>query len=734
MSDRQSTFHESWHRVADLKPRLRAGIHISRQYFRGRLWHVIQDQANNAFARLNTPGYAFVGLLDGSRSVRQAWDICNVKLGDDAPTQGEVIEVLGQLASNNLLESGSTPDAQAMFERFKRRRTRDIQGRLMNLLFPRLPLFDPDAILERGLFLVGWIFAWPGLILWTMLIGTAVYTLLNAGPVAGKLLTDSSGLLRPDNWLLLLLAFIVDKSFHESGHAIACKKFGKRFGTGGEVHVIGIMLLIFTPVPYVDASSAWLLPDKWRRANVGAAGMWMEFALAAVAAIIWRYSDPGSTLHAFCYNLMFIASVATVFFNGNPFLRYDGYYILADLLEIPNLLGRAVQYATYLTRRYLFGIKQAINPSETAGQRRWLLVYLVLSGVVRVLVCTGIILFLVANLRSYPQLTLLLLTMAAVAAATWLLVPLGRAAWYVLSSPELVHRRGRAIVISATIATGLVMGLGLLPLPHHSRVLGIVRTEHQRGVYAQSSGFLRWHAPSDTLQGRVWTGAVLVRLSNPVLKTRLATTIARLASIRIKRRKALASNAALAQILSRQIAALHTEVHRLQTRLGNLTVRSPVSGVWISRNLRLRSGGYIQRGERIGTVADIDAPLIYAPASQGDAGRILRAGSKRVELRLPGQPGLVITAALTRAYPGGENQLPSEALSYLAGGPFASSLHAKTPDQSAQPFFMLVFKPEANVMLLPGQQIAARVRLPDQSVLMDLVNELRRTLQPGTGL
>ncbi len=731
MPDRQSTFHESWHRVAELKPRLRAGIHISRQYFRGRLWHVIQDQANNAFARLNTTGYALVGLLDGSRSVRQAWDICNSKLGDDAPTQGEVIELLGQLASNNLLESGTSPDAQAMFDRFKRRRNRDLQGRLMNLLFPRMPLFDPDAILERGLFLVGWIFAWPGLILWTMLIGTAVYTLLNAGPMAGKLLTDSSGLLRPDNWLLLLLAFIVDKSVHESGHAIACKKFGKRFGTGGEVHVIGIMLLIFTPVPYVDASSAWLLPDKWRRAIVGAAGMWMEFALAAVAAIIWRYSDPGSTLHAFCYNLMFIASVATVFFNGNPFLRYDGYYILADLVEIPNLLGRAMQYATYLARRYLFGIKQAINPSETSGQRRWLLVYLALSGVVRVLVCTGIILFLVANLRRYPQLTLLLLTMATIAAATWLLVPLGRGGWYLLSSPELVHRRGRAIGISLAIVAIIAICVGILPLPHHSRVEGVVRTEHQRGVFAQSGGFLRWY---NKLNHTVQPGIALVRLSNPVLQTSLIQAQSRLAATRIKRRKALATNPVMAQILSRQIVALNQEIRRLKNRINNLTICAPVGGVWINHTLRLQLGSYIQRGERIGTLVEMTNPLVYAPAGQGEAGRIIRSGFKDIQMRLPGNPAPMIPATMIRVYPGGGNQLPSAALSYLAGGPFAPSLHAKTPDQSAQPFFMLVFKPTKDVRLLPGQRVVARIQLPDQSLLMDIVNDLRRTLQPGTGL
>ncbi len=604
----------------------------------------------------------------------------------------------------------------------------------MNLLFPRIPIFDPDALLESGLFLVEWIFRLPGLLVWLVLLGWASYTLLSAGPMAGTLLTESSGLLRPDNWLLLLLAFIVDKTVHEFGHAIACKLFGKQAGTGGEVHVIGMMLLIFTPVPYVDASSAWLLPDKWKRAIVGAAGMWMEFALAAIAAIVWRYSVPGSTLHAFCYNLMFIASVATLFFNGNPFLRYDGYYILADLLEIPNLLGRAMQFATYLIRRYLFGLKQAINPTETSGQQRWLLVYLVLSGVVRVLVCTGIILFLVTNLRQYPQLTLLLLSMASIAAATWLLVPLGRAAWYLVSNAELVHRRTRAISTSLCGFGLIVAAVGLLPLPHHTRVTGIVRTARQRGVYAPVDGFLQWCKPSDTQQASVRAGTVLVRLSNPQLQARLIQSQSRLAAARVKRRKALAGNPAMAQILARQISALQTEVSRLQSRVADLTLHAPATGFWTNQDMRLRRGAYLKRGDRIGTLADFAAPLIFAPASQANAGRIIRFGRPLIELRIAGRPAPMLHATLVRVYPGGGTKMPSAALSYLAGVPLAPSLNARRPGQAARPFFMLVLRPTQPVRLLPGMTVIGRVTLPDQSLLMDVIHSLRRTLQPGTGL
>ena len=176
------------------------------------------------------------------------------------------------------------------------------------------------------------------------------------------------------------------------------------------------------------------------------------------------------------------------------------------------------------------------------------------------------------------------------------------------------------------------------------------------------------------------------------------------------------------------------EIRRLKKRIDNLTICAPVGGVLINHTLRLQLGSYIQRGERIGTMAVLTGPLVYAPAGQSEVGRIIRSGFKHIQMRLPGNPAPMIPAKMIRVYPGGGNQLPSAALSYLAGGPFAPSLHAKTPDQSAHPFFMLVFRPTENVRLLPGQRIVARVRLPDQSLLMDIANDLRRTLQPGTGL
>ena len=114
MSNLRPTFHESWYRVADLRARLRPSTQISRQHYRGERWYVVRDPAGNQYHRLSSAAYRFVGLLDGSRTVSEAWDTAGGVLADDAPTQPEVVQILSQLHAANLLEADITPLALDM--------------------------------------------------------------------------------------------------------------------------------------------------------------------------------------------------------------------------------------------------------------------------------------------------------------------------------------------------------------------------------------------------------------------------------------------------------------------------------------------------------------------------------------------------------------------------------------------------------------------------------------------
>src|SRR3954469_2582336 len=142
MAQVRPTFSESWYRVADLRIKLRGSAQISRQFYRGDRWYVVRDPAGNQFHRLSAPAYRFVGLLDGTRTVAEAWDLVGGQLADDAPTQNEVIQILSQLYAANLVETDIPPDATVLLRRHKKQMQRKLQGRLMNLLFPRIPIWD----------------------------------------------------------------------------------------------------------------------------------------------------------------------------------------------------------------------------------------------------------------------------------------------------------------------------------------------------------------------------------------------------------------------------------------------------------------------------------------------------------------------------------------------------------------------------------------------------------------
>src|SRR6185295_5159685 len=198
---------------------------------------------------------------------------------------------------------------------------------------------------------------------------------------------QSQGILAPDNLLLLYLGTAFIKTVHEFGHAFFCRRYG------GEVHTMGIMFMIFTPMPYVDASSSWGFRRRYQRMLVGAGGMIFELFVAAIAVFVWRQTAPG-IIHSVAYNMIFVASVSTLIFNLNPLMRFDGYYLLSDLLEVPNLNQRSMRQLRYWTEKYLLGVAKAEPIAQTHKEATWLTIFGVAATIYRVIVFGGILLFI----------------------------------------------------------------------------------------------------------------------------------------------------------------------------------------------------------------------------------------------------------------------------------------------------------------------------------------------------
>src|ERR1051325_568387 len=342
------------YRVAALTPRLRSNARVHRHQYRGETWYVLQDVASGRLHRFSPGGYLIIGLMDGTRTVQALWDVAADRLGDDAPTQDEMIQLLAQLQGADVLQCDIPPDTGEILGRYADRQRTEWWRRWLSPLSWRFSALDPERVLRALSPVVLPAFSIVGALVWLAVVGTALF--LAAGHWKDLTTNFVRRLLMPQNAALLWLVFPGVKLVHEFGHAFAVKAFG------GEVHDMGVMMLVVTPVPYVDASAASAFRSKWHRAVVGLAWMGVELFLAAFALFTWLAVEPGA-LRTLCYNVILVAGVSTVLFNANPLLRYDGYYVLSDLIEIPNLYTRSRAWLSYATERWLFGRRDVEAPS-----------------------------------------------------------------------------------------------------------------------------------------------------------------------------------------------------------------------------------------------------------------------------------------------------------------------------------------------------------------------------------
>jgi putative peptide zinc metalloprotease protein len=465
----------SWYRVAALRPQLRAHARIQRQRFRGQAWYVLHDSAAGKLHRFSPAAYRVIQLMDGERTIDAIWDEVAAAAGGRAPTQDEVIRLLAQLHAGDLLQADLPPDVEELAERGASRNARSSAELHQPDVDPH-PAVGPRqlpgpqlAAAQRPLF------GPLGPALWLLVVLPA---LLLAGVHWHELTANlSDQVLATRNPAAALAGLSAAQGLHELGHAYAVKS-GE-----GEVHEMGIMLLVLAPIPYVDATAAGAFRSKWSRALVGAAGILVELFLAGIAMFVWVLVEPG-LLRSIAFNVLLVAGASTLLFNGNPLLRYDGYYVLADLIEIPNLGNRSNQYWQWLAKRYLFGLKSIERPPASVGERRWFVFYGAASFIYRTLVMIAI------TCSSPASSSVVGVVLAIWAAITMFVLPIGKGLAYVLSSPELQRVRTRARLLTFGALALFLLFVLAVPMPLRTHAEGVVWVPENAEVRAAADGFV----------------------------------------------------------------------------------------------------------------------------------------------------------------------------------------------------------------------------------------------------
>lgn len=643
----------SWYRVAQLRPKLLARVRLYRHRYRGQVWYVLADPASGRVHRFTPAARLVIAAMDGRRTVEALWELANRRLGEDAPTQDEMIRLLGQLHACDLLHSDVTPDVAELFERGERTRRSRTWLSFANPMAIRIPLWDPDAFLNRtrGISRLVWS-RWGGLV-WLAVVLPALVLLWPSWNELTHNLADR--VLQVNNLIRLGVVFALIKACHELGHASAAK------AGGGEVHDLGVMLLVLMPIPYVDASSSSVFRSKYRRALVGAAGMLVELFIAALALYVWLAVEPG-VVRSIAFNVILVAGVSTLVFNGNPLLRYDAYYILADLIEIPNLAQRSLAYWGYLLKRYALGIREVTAPEASPRERAWFAFYGVTSTIYRALVTVAIALS-IASRFFFVGVVLALWAVVMMA-----ILPLAKALRFLFTSPLVRMHRARALAVAGGGGVMLLLGTTLVPVPFRTQAQGVVWLSEQSAVRAGANGFFSEMLVPDG--ARVTRGTPVVKSFDPMLDAQIRLAEARVAELEANYASEFVDNRAGAEIVAQRLVGERATLARSRERAEDLIVRAGTDGVFRLPQAGDWVGRYHRQGELLGYVIDAGPPVARVVVTQDEVDQVQLA-TDDVSVRLAGNPERAIPGRVLRQVPAGEDHLPSRVLTVEGGGHIA---------------------------------------------------------------
>ena len=683
-------------------PMLRRELAFRPRIFAGKQYYVVEDPVNDRFFRVGLAEYCFLSRLDGRRTVGEALDETRSARSDCGFTPGDALSMCRWVVQSGLAQdkslgagaAGPPPDVPAVA-------TLRRGGRITPLSI-QIPLFHPDRFFHLLAFWFSWLFSPWALLSWLALSGWAIRDLV---VYPDRLSSATSGILAADNWIWLGIVWVSLKIIHECGHGIACKRFG------GEIREAGVIFVLLAPLAYVDVTSSWRLRSKWARMAVAAGGMYLELTLAALATLVWARVDPGR-LSQVCVNVMMTSGVVTVLFNANPLMRFDGYYLLSDVLELPNLYTSGRLHFRHLVRKYLFGM-QSVSPA--GGGLRGLVtrIYGILSWGWRNLVFFGLVLTAATLLEGAG------IVISVVAMAFWTAALVRRAVQF-LGDPSAGGPNWWHFAVAGGGMSGLVLlALTCIPWPGSVAAPAIVRYRPETTIRAEADGFIRKvHVHGGA---RVEEGQVLVQMFNDELRHELDLLELEIQKSRVQRRIQMRQGElAKAQAEARHLDRLETELREKREDYEHLTLRAPCAGEVVGRNLDALEGTYQPKGNYLLSIGQPDAKEVRLSIAQHDVLGFRHHTGLPTRVYVPGHHAF--PAMLKRVEP----RASLSPLDLSLSAPYGGALPVRKVDRNGHDH-----RSEGLTHELLSPRFTATVGLtPDQSRLVHAGQRARVALRP----
>ncbi len=651
-----------WDKIAQLKPKLRNHAQFTCQYYRGQEWYVLADSISGGHFRCPAPVHQFLQMLDGQLTIQSAFDSIVQTRAGHAPSQEDILSIIATLQNKDLLEGDMPQSANELYQRYDTITKKTKFQRWSRPLSIKLSLWDPDLFLEKVSPYFKLLFSKAFFIL-------IMAVILYGGVIALSHWQDlvehfSVRFMDAQNLLLIWLIYPLVKLIHELGHAIATKYWG------GEVHDMGLLFIVFIPIPYVDASSSHQFPNKHHRMVVAGAGILVELLLAATAVFIWLNLEDGLA-RDIAFNVAVIGGLSSLLVNGNPLLRFDGYYVLSDAIEIPNLSTRSTQYLGHLSQRLLLGLDDLASPVRAKGERAWFVFYGVAAGIYKLFISFSIALFVST---SYLLIGVILalwyfiqqLLMPTFNALKSLFIAAGR------------HKRVKRLCVSSSIfCTLFYLVLFIIPIQNSIQIEGVIALPEDAIIRAQVDGFLREVVKNNTQE--VSKGDVLFYFENDELYAKARLIEAKLLELQARENVVSHSDQIQSQILKEEILQAQAALDNTNEKIAKLALVSPATGSFSIQSAQDMPGRFYRKGDVLAYVVNLSEIKINAVipqdklndldlSSASDKQNDLAAGKQKVEVKLKSDPAQTLDASMGRSVPQASFQLPLAELGTSRGG------------------------------------------------------------------
>lgn len=672
----------AWETLKGLHVCINPSVSVDTQVFRNQCWYVLTDNdSGETFRVADSLRFALDSKFSG-QSIGSALALVEPHANEQFKEQ--VSLALIQLYRSHLVEF--TPGEAVPVQLSQLRLGRKQTGKPFNPLSIRLSLFNPENVLNRLKPFSDRLFAIPvALSILVVVLAGLFLGLSNATAIGSDLLSQIE---TPSNWWLFVAAYVSLKLVHEFAHGMAVKRWN------GTVHDVGLMLLVFFPVPYLDATSSNAFSHKSQRMCVAAAGIVAEALCASLAVLVWLAVEPG-LVRTFAFDVILIGGISTVLFNGNPLMRFDAYYVLADYLEIPNLFTKSRKHLDYCLIRYCLGDANATPVANSSAEAAWFFSYGVLSSFYRLFVMIGITTYLVNTFFIAGVLLAIWVAVAQLILPVWrFLVTLRRA-------DKQAQRRVNLITRFAGFAIVLFSVLIFVPMPQSTVVPGVVTVEDDAQLRAKTDGFVQQSIVHNG--GLVENAQSLATLSNESLQRDLAVTNAAIKAIQAEL-AAAHQNGVEAGIIHETLQAQRSQLAEIETQLAMLNVESPTNGILVSASAKPLTDSYVTRGQTLGYVVEPGHLIVRAVVREEEFDAVQR-DIRAISLKTASNLSAAHSASLIRLTPSAIEQLPSQALGTEANGTFAVDPSDEKGLKPLQKLFQVDVKTDVPLL---GTNVATR--------------------------